>query len=119
VLRTLQDFASIAKSGTFGNKFLTSFSELVAQKESRSVSNEQILLNLDVLIAMMEKVKLNKENQVALMLGVKAFVQDRATQKKGYKILTRVVERIDLQSFDELVEIKTQITPMMSGQATK
>jgi hypothetical protein len=107
VLATLQDFSSIAKSGAFSNRFLTSFSELVAQKEGRSVSNEQILLNLDVLIAMMEKVKLNKDNQVALMLGVKVFVSDKATQKKGYKILSRVVERIDLQNFDELVDIKT------------
>ena len=94
VLTTLQDFSSIAKSGTLSNRFLTSFSELVAQKEGRSITNESMLLHLDVLIAMMEKVKLHKENQVALMLGVKVFVEDKATQKKGYKILSRVVERI-------------------------
>ena len=34
------------------------------------------------------------------MRGVKVFVEDRATQKKGYKILTKVVERFDLESFD-------------------
>ena len=119
VLATLQDFSSIAKSATLSNRFLTSFAELVTQKEAHSITNEQLLLHLDVLIAMMEKVKLHKENQVALMLGVKAFVEDKQTQKKGYKILSRVVERMQLESLDELIEIKTEITPMMKGQATK
>lgn len=54
----------------------------------------------------MEKVKLKKENQVALMRGVKVFVDDRSTQKKGYKILTKVVEKFDLENFDQLIEIK-------------
>jgi len=67
----------------------------------------------------MEKVKLKKENYVALMRGVKIFVDDKATQKKGYKILTKVVQRFELESVDELAEIKQEITPMMKGQATK
>ena len=67
----------------------------------------------------MEKVKLEKENYVALMQGVKIFVDDRITQKKGYRILTKIIERFDLESFDQLIEIKQGITPMMKGQATK
>ncbi len=67
----------------------------------------------------MEKVKLKKENYVALMQGVKIFVDDRITQKKGYRILTKIIERFDLESFDQLIEIKQGITPMMKGQATK
>lgn len=67
----------------------------------------------------MEKVKLKKENYVALMRGVKIFVDDRATQKKGYRILTKIIERFDLETFDQLIEIKQEITPMMKGQATK
>jgi len=67
----------------------------------------------------MEKVKLKKENYVALMQGVKIFVDDRLTQKKGYRILTKIIERFDLESFDQLIEIKQGITPMMKGQATK
>ena len=73
------------------------------------------MLQLDIIIALMEKVKLKKENYVALMRGVKIFVDDKATQKKGYKILTNVVERFDLESFEQLVEIKTEITPLMKG----
>lgn len=73
------------------------------------------MLQLDIIIALMEKVKLKKENYVALMRGVKIFVDDKATQKKGYKILTKVVERFDLESFEQLVEIKTEITPLMKG----
>jgi len=63
----------------------------------------------------MEKVKLKKENYVTLMRGVKIFLDDKATQKKGYKILTKIVERFDLESFDQLLEIKQEITPMMKG----
>lgn len=78
-----------------------------------------MMLQLDLLIALMEKVKLKKENYVALMQGVKIFVDDRITQKKGYRILTKIIERFDLESFDQLIEIKQGITPMMKGQATK
>ncbi len=35
------------------------------------------MLQIEVLEAMMEKVKLNKANYVALMRGVKVFVQDK------------------------------------------
>ena len=49
------------------------------------------------------------------MLGVKAFIEEKQTQKKGYKILSRVVERIHLENLDELIEIKNEITPMMKG----
>ena len=77
------------------------------------------MLQLDLLIALMEKVKLKKENYVALMQGVKIFVDDRLTQKRGYRILTKIIERFDLESFDQLIEIKQGITPMMKGQATK
>jgi hypothetical protein len=67
------------------------------------------------LIALMEKVKMKKENYVTLMRGVKIFLDDKATQKKGYKILTKITERFDLESFDQLLEIKQEITPMMKG----
>lgn len=58
---------------------------------------------------------MKKENYVTLMRGVKIFLDDKATQKKGYKILTKIVERFDLESFDQLLEIKQEITPMMKG----
>ena len=72
------------------------------------------------MLAILEKVRLKRENYVALMQHVKVFVEKRApTQKKGYKILTRVIERFELSSLDEIVEIKQAITPLMTGQATK
>jgi|694.fasta_scaffold139446_1 hypothetical protein len=37
------------------------------------------MLQLDIIIALMEKVKLKKDNYVALMRGVKIFVDDKAT----------------------------------------
>jgi len=42
---------------------------------------------------MMEKVNLNKDNYVAVMNGVKVFVESHHTQKRGYKLLARVIEK--------------------------
>jgi predicted GNAT family acetyltransferase len=82
---------------------------------STSQQKDHILLQLDVLFAMMTQVKLNRENKVSLMAGVKDFVNDHATQKKGYKILTRVIESFQLETLEELAEIKNEITPLMKG----
>ena len=76
---------------------------------------EDVLLKLDVLIAMMDKVKLKKENYIALMRGVKLLVNDKQTQKKGYQILSKVIERYEIEKVDELSQIRTEITPMMKG----
>lgn len=87
----------------------------MAGKEAGTADTDRVSLELDILIALMEKVKLKKENYVEVMRGVKVFVDDKNTQKKGYKMLTKVVERFELENFDQLVEIKQEITPMMKG----
>lgn len=99
-LHAIQEFASISKAVTLNNKFLLSFAELVAGKEAGTADTDRVSLELDILIALMEKVKLKKENYVEVMRGVKVFVDDRNTQKKGYKMLTKVVERFELENFD-------------------
>ena len=58
---------------------MTAFAELVTEKEANAVDTDAALRRLDVLIAMMEKVKLSRENQVQLMLGVKGFIDDKHT----------------------------------------
>jgi len=69
---------------------------------------------------MMEKVTLKKrENYLSLMSGVKVFIADNLTQKRGYKLLARIIEKYELQSVEELYEIREEITPLMRGQATK
>ena len=67
MIATLKDFSSIAKSGTLNNLFLTSYAELVEKKEQGSTNPVELLLQLDVLIAMMEKIRLNRDNYVTLM----------------------------------------------------
>jgi hypothetical protein len=74
-LKTLQDFSSISKSVKLSNLFLTSFAELAGEQDSPTCSKEATLLKLDVLLAMMEKIKLKKENYIALMSGIKVFLQ--------------------------------------------
>ena len=74
---------------------------------------------LDILIAILDKVRLKRENYIKLMQYVKVFVDDRTTQKKGYKILARVIERFELSSLEEIAEIKQTITPMMRGTTNK
>jgi predicted peroxiredoxin len=64
------------------------------------------MLKLDVIIAMIDKVKLQKENYIEVMRGVKLFVDSKGTQKKGYKILSKVIEKFELSGLSELVQIK-------------
>ena len=119
VLTTLKDFSSISKIGTLNNLFLMSFAELVEKKQANTATLAEILLQLDVLIAILEKVSLKRENYLTLMQHVKVFAEDRQTQKKGYKILAKVVERFELTGLDDIADIKNTITPIMKGQANK
>ena len=114
-LKTLQDFSQISKTVRLSNIFLTAFAEVVQSAEMSAGPREDVLLKLDVLIAMMDKVKLKKENYIALMRGVKLLVNDKQTQKKGYQILSKVIERYEIEKVDELSQIRTEITPMMKG----
>ena len=127
LLNTLQDFASIAKAGKLSNLFLSSFAELVEQKEMwegeeymPSTDLSLILKNFDVLIAIMEQVKLKKDNQILLMQGIKIFINDFKTKKKAYRLLAKIVERYELdEGISELVQIHQELTPLVEGQTTK
>lgn len=77
VLKTLKDFSSIAKSGTLNNLFLVTFAELVEKKKNSTATLAEVLLQLDVLIAILEKVRLKRENYLTLMQHVKVFAEDR------------------------------------------
>lgn len=63
----------------------------------------------------MEKVKLKKENYNAIMRGIKGFIDNSATQKRGYKILVKVIEKYELENIDELFTIQKELTPLMKG----
>ena len=78
-MTTLKDFSSIAKKGTLNNMFLMSFAELIERKSSKNVGLSEVLLQLDVIIAILEKVSLKRENYLTLMQNVKLFITDKAT----------------------------------------
>ena len=70
-IKPVRNFCSIAKSGKLSNLFLQSFVKLVQEKEIQNSNPNKILpqsevnktlRSLDVLIAMMDQVKLKKEN---------------------------------------------------------
>jgi len=61
------------------NRFLTKFADLMARfvpnsAGMRLVSDPQAQRELEVMRAMMEKVKLTKDNYMALMKGLKEFI---------------------------------------------
>lgn len=91
----------------------------MSEVESHAIQSNLVLLKLDVLISLMEQIKLKKENYVALMRGVKIFVEQKTTEKKGYKMLAKVIEKFQAESIQELIEIKDEVTPIMKGQPTK
>lgn len=108
ILITLQDFASIAKSVKMSNKFLSDFVDLMMrftpnEAGMRLVTDTQAQRELEVMRAMMEKVKLKKENYVSLMKGLKEFIQYPLTQKQAYKLLAKIIERYELENLQELI----------------
>lgn len=115
VLVTLKDFSSIAKKGTLNNMFLMTFAELADRKQNKSIEAAEMHLQMDVLIAILEKVTLKRDNYLTLMQNLKSFIADRQTQKKGYKLVSKVVERIELTNLDDIAEIKAVINPIMAG----
>ena len=124
ILITLQDFASISKSVRMSNKFLTNFADLMTRfipnaMGMRLVSDPQAQRELEVMRAMMEKVKLTKENYMSLMKGLKEFIQCQATQKQAYKLLAKIIEKYELENLEELVQIQKEINPLLVGQASK
>lgn len=62
---------------------------------------------------MMEKIKLKKENYMALMKGIKSFLGNQQTQKHGYKILARVIEKYELQDVKELRSIQEELNLLL------
>ena len=54
------------------------------------------------------------------MQGIKVFVSDLKTRKKGYKMLAMVVENFELSGgIEELKQINNEVTPLVDSQATK
>ena len=84
------------------NLFLTGFANLVLQFNTHSITSEKLLSNLEVLLAMMEKVKLKKENYLALMKGLKVFIDNQSSQKFAYKLLAKIIEKYELENIAEL-----------------
>jgi hypothetical protein len=59
VLKTLQDFSSIMPAIKLSNYFLSSFTEVSMEQEmTKGLENSSIMLKLDVIIALIDKVKL-------------------------------------------------------------
>lgn len=97
------------------NMFLMTFAELADRKQNKSIEAAEMHLQMDVLIAILEKVTLKRDNYLTLMQNLKSFIADRQTQKKGYKLVSKVVERIELTNLDDIAEIKAVINPIMAG----
>lgn len=113
--------------------FLTSFAELVVileqtQAEEKAgqsanvmtIKYNAILRNMDVLFALMQKTKLKKENQIAMMKGIKAFIDDPRTKKRAYKLMARIVEKYEIENgVQELVQVHQELTSHIEGQNSK
>lgn len=92
------------------NKFLQNFADLIQRfipnaAGMRLASEPQAQRELEVMRAMMEKVKLNKQNYMSLMKGLKEFIACPGTQKQAYKLLAKIIEKYELENLQELIQI--------------
>lgn len=63
----------------------------------------------------MEKVKLKKENYISLMKGLKVFIDNQTSQKYGYKLLSKIIEKYELENIQELFKIQSELNPLLTG----
>jgi hypothetical protein len=92
------------------NSFLQDFVQLMVrftpnEAGMRMVSEQAAEKELEVLRAIMEKVKLKKDNYVSLMNGLKIFIDCHTTQKQAYKLLAKIIEKYELQNVTGLIQI--------------
>ncbi len=67
----------------------------------------------------MEKVKLNKDNYVSLMKGLKVFIDCPASQKQSFKLLAKIIEKFEVSSIGEFILVQKDLKPLLVGQASK
>lgn len=81
----MQDFCSVMPATKLSNFFLMSFTEIAVEQETAAqagaghTADPEIGLKLDVIIAIMEKVRLKKENYMQVMRSVKLFIDNKHT----------------------------------------
>lgn len=125
ILTALQDFASISKSIKMSNLFLQEFAGLHQRFTPNPLNGIRLVQELpaqrelEVLLAMMEKVKLVKDNYISLMKGLKLFIENTQTQKTAYKLLAKIIEKFELANIQELQQIQKELNPLLKGQASK
>jgi hypothetical protein len=83
ILKSIQDFSSIAKVGKLSTLFLSEFADLVVSfDDGQGLTKEQLHeydMRLEVLLSLMEKVTLKKDNYIQLMKGNKEFLKVSST----------------------------------------
>lgn len=87
------------------NLFLTTFANIAMKFGEQQLPLNNVISQLEVLLALMEKVKLKKENYIALMKGLKVFIDNTNTQKYAYKLLAKIIEKYELENIQELFSI--------------
>ena len=70
---------------------------------------------MEVLLALMEKVKLKKNNYIELMKGNKNFLKVPSMQKKAHKMIAQVIEKYEIENIKELFEIHKELNPLIDG----
>ena len=70
--------------------------------EERFVSFNRISRKLDVLVGLISKTQLNKENQYTLLSKAKELTTDSKTRKKAYKLMAEIIKKFEFSSLSEL-----------------
>jgi len=76
----------VAKPKEIQNVFLETLKEII-----ENVNGEKAVRQIDVVIAMLDKIKLNTEIASQITSFCEELVKTKKTEKKGYRIMTLIM----------------------------
>jgi len=135
VLQTISKFGWLAKKIKLNELFFTELTEIVAEftqyeidtkeegqdmeldpndkhmiNQDREKTKRQILHKIDIIICLMERIKLSKKHCDLIVQFADSIAKSKITQKKAFKILSIILTNYEVTTYPELQEMFSKLT---------
>lgn len=133
VLQTISKFGWLAKKIKLNELFFTELTQIVEeftqfeldskgddmeidQKDKKMINQDrektkrQILHKIDIIICLMERIKLSKRHCELIVQFADSIAKSKITQKKAFKILSIILTNYEVSTYQELQEMFSKLT---------
>lgn len=80
------------------------------QNREREATKKKILRKIDIIICLMEQIKLSKRHCELIIQFADNIAKSKITQKKAFKILSIILENYEVSTYAELQEMFSKLT---------